>query len=106
MRCGVGIEPFGTVYGSDTDDQALLFEKGQIPVYCCLRNIRMCFLQHLVNHLGGRMCVCVHQTVEDGVALAELLGTALIGCLLSCTFSDWLTPALYCSDYQSPSPMV
>ena len=63
VGCGVGIKPFGAVYGSDADDQALLFEECQIPVDRCLRDVRVGFLQHLVNHFGGRMCVCVHQTV-------------------------------------------
>ena len=41
----------------------LLFEKRQIPVDRGLGDIRVGFLQHLVNHFGGRMCVGVHQTV-------------------------------------------
>ena len=75
MGRGVGIESLGAVYGSDADDQALLFEKRQIPVDRGLRDIRVGLLQHLVNHLGGRVRVCVHQTLEDGVALTELLCT-------------------------------
>ena len=63
VGCGVGIESLGAVDGADADDQTLLLEQGQIPVDRCLRDIRVGLLQHLVNHLSGRVRVCVHQTV-------------------------------------------
>ena len=74
MGCGVGVKSLGAIYGAYAEDQALLFEKSQIAVNCCLRDVRMGLLQHLVNHLSGRVGVCVHQTIENRVALAELLG--------------------------------
>ena len=48
---GVGIEAFCTVDCADADDLTLFLEERQIPVDCCLRNVGMLLLQHLVNHL-------------------------------------------------------
>ena len=74
MGIGIGIETLRAVYGGNAGDLTLLLEKSQIPVDRCLRDVGMCFLQHLMHHLCRGVGVCVHQAGQDRIALSEVLG--------------------------------
>ena len=74
MGLRVGIKTLRAVYGRNAGDLTLLLEQCQIPVDCCLGDIWMRFLQHLMYHLCRGVGVCVHQAGQDRIALSEVLG--------------------------------
>ena len=77
MGLRVCVEAFRTVDGGDAGDATLFFEKGQIAINCCLRDIGMLLLQHLVYHLGRGVGVRVHQAIKNRVSFAKLFGCTL-----------------------------
>ena len=79
----VGIEAFRSVDGGDACDAALFFEKGQISVDGCLRDVRMGFLKHLMYHLcRGVVSVFIRQ-LRIALRLRNCLVDASIGTSLS-----------------------
>ena len=53
MGCGVGIEALNSAHSTQTLDDSLIFEQGQIPIDRGQRDVRMFVLEQLVQGLCG-----------------------------------------------------
>ena len=79
VGCGIGVEPFHSMYGTDAHDFALLLEQSQVPINGGQGDVRMLSLKHFVDHVRRRVGCSRAKTFQNGISFAELLGSRCHG---------------------------
>ena len=73
MGLNIGLKPLHSVDRAKAGNHALTFEKGEVAVDRCQRDVRVFLLKHLVQRLGRWVLIRTAQAGKDGIALAKLL---------------------------------